>query len=403
MTHRMIGWLLGILYVRAEGNEAERFVNLCRNHGIVLWGLSVDEKRKGIYFYISLKDFYRLRKIVRKSKVFVVVKRRIGFPFFIQYLRKNISFFAGVFCMFGILILLSSRIWSIEVSGQSYHTQESIVKYLNKKGIYCGMAKSELSCQGMRELLRKKYRDIGWISVEETGSCIHIRIKEVQMVEKEEEQKKGHLVADADGTVVSIVTRKGTARVKAGKKVKKGDILISGVVNIKGDGEVLVGKDYVHAEGDVILKEEENYREELPKNYKKKEYTGRERKIYEWDFFDKKFFLYNPLNNLESYEKYDIIREVGLLCPEVSLRFPVKSYVKLFREIRYVSAGYHEEEAERILEEHYEDYIREKKEAGYGLVRTSVRLAESEGSYFYQGHLVFYRKQEKYRTIHKKG
>lgn len=399
MTHRILGWFLGILYVKARGKEPERFVNLCRNHGIILWDLSVEEGE--IAFYILLRDFKRLRKIVRKSKVFPIVKKRIGFPFVLQYMKENISFFLGIFCMFGILIFLSGRIWKIQVSGQSYHSKESIVKYLDKQGIYGGMSKKEVRCIGIREMLRKKYHDIGWISVEETGCLLHIRIKEVHLLKKEKKQETGHLVAEDSGTVVSIVTRTGTAKVKAGKKVKKGEILISGVVDVKGDGDMLVEQDYVHADGDVILQEKKKYQGILKKNYKKKVFTGRERRLYEWELFGKKFFLYNPLNNLESYQKYDIIRKGGILCPEISLRFPVIYHVKIFKETRYAAAVYKREEAKKILENRYRDAIKRKSEKGYKLVRADLYFKSSEDAYFYEGNLVFQKKQEKHRRISK--
>ena len=402
MTHRILGWFLGILYVQARGRETERFVNLCRNHRIVLWGLSVEEDREGISFYILLKDFYRLRKIVRKSKVFPVVKRRIGFPFVLDHMKKNSSFFLGILCMFGILLFLSGRIWEIKVSGQSYHTQESILKYLDQKGIYGGMSKKSLSCIRLREMLRKKYRDIGWISVEEKGCLVHIRIKEVRLIEKEKKKKPGHLVADSAGTVVSIVTRKGTAKVKAGQKVKKGDILISGVVKVTGDGDTLVDTDYVYADGDVILQEKKSYKSVLKKKYQKKQMTGRERKVYEWELFGKKFFLYNPLNNLESYEKYDIIRKGGILYPEISRRFPAACYVKVFKEVKDVPALYTKEEAEKILRERYRDDRNRWKEEGYEPVRASVFFRNTEDSYQYEGNLYFNKKQEQHRFIQKR-
>ena len=156
MTHRILRWFGGILHVHARGRDVERFVNLCRNHGIFVWGIAWDEAGDGIFFYISLRDFYRLRKIVRKSKVFPVVKGRIGFPFLVCYMKEHWSCFAGMLCCFFAILLLSGRIWSIEVSGQSYHTAESIIKYLDKKGVYGGMAKADLSPVGVRELLRKK-------------------------------------------------------------------------------------------------------------------------------------------------------------------------------------------------------------------------------------------------------
>lgn len=304
--------------------------------------------------------------------------------------------------MFGILFFLSGRIWEIKVSGQSYHTKESIIKYLNQKDIYGGMAKNKVNCIRLREMLRKKYRDIGWISVEKTGCLLHIRIKEVNLIKKEEKKKAAHLVAEHDGTIVSIVTRKGTAKVKAGKKVKKGDILISGVVKIKGDGDALVETDYVYADGDVILEEKTDYRDILEKRYKKKVYTGRERKIYEWNLSGKKFFLYNPLNNLESYKKYDIIRKGDVFGQKISLRFPVKLNVKIFREVKYVPAFYTKEEAKRILGERYRDERERRKEQGFQMVRDSVYFKASENRYAYEGSLVFQKKQEKHRRIHKK-
>lgn len=42
--------------------------------------------------------------------------------------------------------------------------------------------------------------------------------------------------------MVSIVTGKGTAKVRAGDKVKKNNVLISGLDEIIGDGDELVKK-----------------------------------------------------------------------------------------------------------------------------------------------------------------
>lgn len=403
MVHRIFGWIGGYLKVRIQGNNVERFVNLCRNRGIILWQLYWDPKDNILYFRIALRDFYRLRPVARKCKVHPIVVKRYGLPFLIDQMKRRASLCLGIVLCFALVIFLSTRIWGISVEGQSYHTEESVMEYLDSIDVYGGMPGNALECSRLEEQIRRKYNDVGWCSVEKKGSKIFIRMKEVLLVSKEKKKKKGHLIAEEAGEVVSIVTRNGTAKVKAKDKVKKGKILISGVVDIFGDNQELVEKDFVHAEGNVVLSVKEHYKDSLAKRYEKKVYTGRERRVYELQVGESKFFYYNPLKNLETFEKYDIIREGGQLCPLLSLRFPAGSYVKTFREIRYQGAVYSEKEARRILKERLEYYLLQKKEEGYRLKRKGTTLETGGMAYQYQGNLVFLKEQEKYKKISSKN
>ena len=401
MVHKIFGWIGGYLKVYIQGRNVERFVNLCRNHHIVLWQLYWNEKKDKLFFRIYLRDFYRLRPIARKCKVHPVVVKRIGFPFLIGHMKKRASFCLGGvgFCM--LVLFLSTRIWGISLEGQSYHTRESILRYLDTINVYGGVAGSSIECGKLEEKIRRQYRDIGWVSVEKKASRLYIRIKEVRLVQKEHKKKKGHLIAQKDGTVVSIVTRKGTAHVKAGDSVKAGDILISGVVKIYGDDQSLMEKEYVHAEGTVVLEETEDYQDVLHKQYQKKVYTAREKRIQEWQIGSSKFFCYNPLKKLETFEKYDIIREGGQLCPFISVRFPIRHYEKRFREITYKKAVYSQKEADEILQKRLEYYLLKKKKKGYVLKKQNVRPQHNKKQYQFLGKLTFWKEQTKYRGISK--
>lgn len=402
MIHKVFGWIGGYLKVRIQGKRIERFVNLCRNRNIVLWQLCWDTNQEILYFRISLKDFYRLRPMARKCKVRPIVVKRYGLPFLLGHMQKRASFCLGVAGCFLLVLFLSTRIWGISVEGQSYHTKESILEYLDSIDIYGGIDSKTLECARLEEQIRQKFNDIGWVSVEKKGSKIYIRVREVLLVEKDKKKQPGHLIAQQNGRVVSIVTRSGTAKVKAGDRVKKGDVLISGAVKIYGDNQELVEKKYVHAEGTVILSVQKNYQDTLEKEYQKKVYTGRTKKIYELQLGEMNFFCYNPLKNLETFEKYDIIREGGQFCPLLSLRFPAKGYVKTFREIEYQKDVYSEKEARKILKERLKYYLKQKKEAGY-LLKKKEAVLETEGkTYQYHGTLVFYKEQNKYKMTRKK-
>lgn len=403
MVHRVFGWIGGYLRVRVQGEYMERFVNLCRNRGIMLWQLCMEPKGRMLYFCITLKDFYKLRPLARKCRVHVIVVKRYGLPFLIDTMKKRASFCIGVCLCFLLVFFLSTRIWGIYVEGQSFHTRESIINYLDSIDVYGGMAGKKLECSSLEEKIRETYSDIGWVSVERKGSKIFIRLKEVLLVEKEKKEKKEHLIADEAGKVVSIVTRKGTAKVRAGDTVKKGAVLISGIVKIYGDNQELVEKERVHAEGTVIIETKEHYEDVLQKKYNRKVYTGKKREVHEWQFGKINFFCYNPLKNLETYENYDIIREGGKVYPFLSVRFPVSHYVKAFREITYQKTEYSAEDAKEILEERFLNYLSKKEAEGYQLEKQNVSMADTKKGYRYSGELVFYKEQNNYRSIQKKS
>ena len=403
MVHRIFRWIKGYIKVRVRGNNVERFVNLCRNRGMVLWNIHWDREQNCFYFRIGLSDFYSLRPVARKCRVRVVVLERFGLPFVLAAMRKRGSFWLGVCACACLVVFLSSRIWGISIEGESYHTRDSILSFFDDIGVYGGMAAKDLHCSSIEKQLRKKYKDIGWASVEQRGSKIFLRIKEVILVEKEKKKEKGHLIAEKDGKVVSIVTRSGTAKVKAGDKVKKGDVLISGTVKIVGDGEELVAKKYVHAEGTVVLQWTQDYKDTLQREYQKKVYTGRERQVHELRAGDYSLFYYNPLKSFETYEKYDIIQDSGQLYPGLSARFPVGHSVKTFREIVFHKAVYGKEEAQGILGDRLAYYLERRGQKGITVKSKRVRFTAGEKAFQMEGQLVFEKEQAKYRKINKKN
>ena len=334
MIHKILTWCGGYVIVRLPGDQAERFINICRTKGIFWW--KVRWQRQGQYVYGCMKrtDYYKLRPVVQKTGVFPVVKERIGGYFWLRRGMARASFWCGILSMLCILFLLAGRIWGIEVSGQSYHTKDSILRYLESEDVYGGMAGKDVVCSEIEAKLRKKYQDIGWASVEKSGSKLYVRLDEVLLQKKKHKKVPASLVAENSGTVLSIVTKTGTAKVRAGDQVKKGQKLISEKVKIVGDNEEVVAKKHVRAAGTVVLQSVYHYEDSLKKQYQKRKITGKSRTIYQINIKHHDLFLYNPLKSLESYEKYDIIREGGQVCPFLSCRFPVFVWKKTFREIQ---------------------------------------------------------------------
>ena len=95
--------LQGYVKIRVWGFAPQRFINLCSNKGVLLWNI---EKQDDIYtMCVSLKAFYQLRPIARKTKVRVVISGRCGLPFLVPEMLRRKVFFAGFFLTAAFWIL----------------------------------------------------------------------------------------------------------------------------------------------------------------------------------------------------------------------------------------------------------------------------------------------------------
>ncbi len=224
-----------------------------------------------------------------------------------------------------------------------------------------------------------------------------MRLDEVLLQKKKTNKTPKSLVAQEDGTVLSIVTRTGTAKVRAGDTVRKGQKLISEKVKIIGDNEEVVQKRHVRAAGTVVVQSVQHYEDELPVPYRKQKLTGKQRTLYQICIGNHNLFVYNPLKSLESYEKYDIIREGGRLCPFLSCRFPVFVWKKTFREVCAENGRYSPEEAAGILQDRFDYYRLQMRDNGCYDLEGELSVKERNGSFYGTATIIYSRKQTQYR------
>lgn len=400
MLKRLLRYIKGYLMIYLKGDSRERFLNLCRNKGILIWDFGI---RQGMETgYISLGDYRKLRPVIHKTRTFPYIIKKTGLPFILAKYRRRKVFFFSLALFFFVIWFLSCFIWDIEFSGQSYHTKEALLKYLRGTGVYGGMWTKDVDCKQIEENLRKQYTDIGWVSAELDGTKLKIRILENIIPEDKQETKKtGHLVANRAGRVISIVTRTGTPQVHKGDKVKKGDVLISGIVNIIGDNDTLLRKETVYADGDVVLECTYTYEDSFPMQYVYRKKTGRSRRLYGVQINNLKLFYYNPLKKFESYQKYDIITSGDFIGLNQALRFPASWSCKEYAEIEPEIRQYTEKQAKKLAEEHFAEYLTGLDQKGISCRSRQFFTEIRDGSCVSKGSLVVWVPQKKYKKIKK--
>lgn len=398
MLIKLLKWYQGYLLIRFNGFAPERFLNLCRNRNIFLWELH--QTKEGYECYISLRGFLQIRPIARKTKTRPVIKRRIGFPFYFQRYKKRKALFLGIVAGSIMIYVMSMFIWNISIEGQSYYTEEAILSYLKEEGIYCGVQKSKISCKEIEEKIRLTYPDIGWVSAEMEGTSLHLRLVETNMpIPYKTVDTPSHLIASHKGKIVSIVTRSGTPLVKKGDEVEKGAVLVSGILEILGDDKAVKSKEAVVADADIRLQTKYQYEDSLNLETEEEKYTGKVKKIYGLSLFGKKIFVYRPFNTLKVDRKYDIIVNDVTIKVNRSFYLPISFCQKEYREYELEKKVYTEEEAKKILEERFQNYIHKLEEQEVIIKKNDVKIAVKNDKMTAKGDLTVIEPVTEYQTI----
>ena len=356
----------------------ERFMNMCRHHGIDLW-----QVEKGEVFSFSMygKDYKKIKSIVKKTGIRPHIEKKMGMPFLWHWLIKNWTFSSGFLFFLILLAGMSSYVWEISFQGQSTYTKETLLKTVNEMGVHRGMRRSGLFCDDIEKSIRERYPDISWVSAEEKGSRLVISIKEAEkLVPRQSEEQPCHLIAAEAGVVGEITVNRGVAAVKKGQKVKKGQILIRGIIPITDDSDQVVEKTPVAAKGQVSIYIEKPIRERVATKKKVKQYTGREIVVYDWQMGGESISLKNPFKRFNNLYKYDIIgtKTFDHSLQPFSFRVALDEY--RCREYEWKTIQLTEKQLQQEGKELYERLQRNIVSEGHKIVSHSARMKKIDAS-----------------------
>ncbi len=270
-------FLSGYLRLELSGDGSERFLNLCMKKEIGIQALS--REKHGIHITMGVRDFRRIRPLVKKTHVHLKIIGRYGLPFFLYRNRKRKPYVIGCALFFLLVFLMSRFIWNIQIEGNISYTDDELLTYLSEQKVEYGMRKSKVNCDFLEEKIREDYPEITWVSAGISGTMLSIKIRENEVIQNvpEQEEVPCDLVADQTGTITRMIVRKGKAEVLPGDPIEKGQILVSGTVPILGDSQELLRNHYTEADADIYAKTEREFAEKLPKQTEVRVKTGRKR------------------------------------------------------------------------------------------------------------------------------
>ena len=382
MLTEAIRYIKGYLRIRVSGFSPERFLNACCHRGIHLWGL---HPVKGAYeMFLTISGFRRLKPVIKKTGTTVRITGRYGLPFFLHRYRRRKIFFVGACMSVCMIYFLSLFIWNIDIRGNYTRTDETLLRFLETRHVEHGMRIANVDCGRIVKDIRKEYDDIIWVSASVEGSRLIIQIKENEDsfenkadLEDENKQEEAdgqdgiNLVADQDCVITEMITRKGTPAVHVGDEVKKGDLLVSGIVEVKNDNQEVTGYQMQKADADIQGRTTIEYRDAWPLVYEEKEYQEPVKeelfvRIGSW-----LFWLGNKKNTFESSEA---LLKNHQLCIGEHFFLPIYYGNRVTKPYVSTEVPYEKEELRRILSERFMKECKELEKKGVEIIENNVKI-----------------------------
>ncbi|MDD6308328.1 MAG: sporulation protein YqfD [Clostridia bacterium] len=249
MIISFIHFLRGYLVVRLTGPYIERFINLCVQQRIYMWGIH-REKENCIRLSVGIAGFRRMRRPAKATRTHVHILQKRGFPLFLYRHRKRQGFLIGMLIFSLILASLTSFVWDIQIDGLEKIDEITIRNALKSCGLETGVVKYKLKASEIKSKMLSSVPELAWLWVELHGTRAYVHVRERTAVP---EMVPAHIpcnvVAARDGVVERIVATRGTPLVTEGDVIQRGMLLISGTVTTKQGGALLV-----HAQGEITAK-----------------------------------------------------------------------------------------------------------------------------------------------------
>lgn len=244
---------------------------------------------------VKPKQVRTYETIFKKGNIDYEIAEHNGYLNTIFDIKKRIGIIIGLILTFIMLYLSSSVVWKINVTGNKSASREEILSELEEAGLTLGTFVPSIDYDALHNRVLLNSKHLSWISINITGNVANVNVREKQEKENVINPTYSNVIASYDGYIDQIKVKNGKKLVTVGQVVKKGDILISGIIDSASEGVR-----YEQANGEVFAYVSKRIRVEIPYKSSKKVYTGNR---YE----EKSYKIYNfPINFSTKYGNQDL-------------------------------------------------------------------------------------------------
>lgn len=280
--------IFGYRIITPENGREEKLAS-----ALITLGISAEGRADG-GFAISESDFRRFASYAG-GRVRYTVSERLGL---LGAVYKNLYRWPSlVFLLLAIALdlFLSGLVWDVRIEGNEAIESDVVVDALADVGLAVGSSWSDIDAEHVEGALLSSLREVAWIQINRRGTVAYVKISERAPTTLPEAPlyKCSNIVADRDCVIEEITVESGRAMVKAGDVVRRGDVLISGVIEAEGGTVFTVARGNVRAHATGSL-EHETAREERYVEYERGDTLERGVRVFSF-----KINIFKNYGNLE--------------------------------------------------------------------------------------------------------
>lgn len=342
MFFKLTNYIKGYISIIIEGLFPERFINLCTKNKINLWNIRRKNKT-ALMADVGIDDFKKLRKITKNSKCKVHIIKKYGMRFFIHRHRRRKALVAGFAIFFTLLWGMTQFVWIIEITGNEKIADKTILEYAEKGGLKTGMIAATLNSKAVQSYMMTNMEDISFVTVNRVGTTVNIDIRERE--EKREHFDKNipsNIVATQSGVIESVLVQSGTAAVKRGDIVYKGQLLVSGAAD-----NTYLGIKYSNSDAEIKARVWHEKTVNLPYYIEEKVPTGDINNKRRLKIFDFSVNLY--IKDKILFEKYDTLSYTNYISLGKGKVLPIGIETVGYKEYELKRTKLTEEQTKDIL------------------------------------------------------
>ena len=265
----IIEYFRSVYLVSVHINDARLILDLLVARDIPFHG----QKNEGDTFSFLLyaphyKEYVRLRG---KRRYRNEIRKHLGFLSFAERYQKRKGLAVGFLLAISLLFLSSLFVWDITVEGADRIPEKRIMDALAERGLQLGTFIPSFDTEITEQMLVLDIDGLSFVSIQRKGTVVRVEVRER---EKETEildtESPSNMIATADGQIEALRVTGGYATVTLGETVKKGDLLVSGIID-----SAALGYRLVRARGEVLARTTLTYQVEIPYETTEKVYTGK--------------------------------------------------------------------------------------------------------------------------------
>lgn len=375
---KLINLLRGYVEWNISGAFPERMLNLCAQHRLQFWRMRwVDSTT--FTFRTALHDRKRVMELAQKAMCEPKVLAKRGMGAAALALVGRWGFLLGLALCLGAVSILSRFLLVVEVSGNETVPTAVILSELQRLGVRPGAYGPDVEVREVANEALIALPQLSYMAINIYGTRAAVQVREaVKSPELLEEKIPADVVAVTDGIILDIRADSGQALVNDGDIVAKGEVLITGKMDLKEPqySEIDLGWLQVRAAGSVRARTWRTLEESIPLAVAEKCYTGAEETLYSlkilWgqvDFFE---------NSSISYERYDRITCTRMFTV-AGREMPLGLITTTIREYTVTQAPLYVEEAEERLKQMLQRRLSDLMDANDGIVLRSDFVTRMAG------------------------